>query len=117
MICYVILTLDVVGAAVLCKAPTPPVRTVLLKCDPSGVRGDSGGALTGMRPRGFEDAALCSTFNHCGHSVAGKFREKASILHKIAKKKCQVEDSEKANGVASRSGKKLSDAPEMWYFG
>ncbi|TSN95640.1 Sodium/potassium/calcium exchanger 2 [Bagarius yarrelli] len=27
----------------------------------------------------------------------GKFREKASILHKIAKKKCQVED---ANGVA-----------------
>ncbi|XP_054603492.1 sodium/potassium/calcium exchanger 2 isoform X7 [Nothobranchius furzeri] len=33
----------------------------------------------------------------------GKFREKASILHKIAKKKCQVEDSEKANGVASRS--------------
>uniref|UniRef100_A0A4W5QDD1 Solute carrier family 24 member 2 n=1 Tax=Hucho hucho TaxID=62062 RepID=A0A4W5QDD1_9TELE len=34
----------------------------------------------------------------------GKFREKASILHKIAKKKCQVEDSEKANGVASRSG-------------
>lgn len=39
-------------------------------------------------------------------SVSGKFREKASILHKIAKKKCQVEDSEKANGVASRSGKK-----------
>uniref|UniRef100_A0A4W5RQA8 Solute carrier family 24 member 2 n=1 Tax=Hucho hucho TaxID=62062 RepID=A0A4W5RQA8_9TELE len=34
----------------------------------------------------------------------GQFREKASILHKIAKKKCQVEDSEKANGVASRSG-------------
>ncbi|MEQ2296075.1 hypothetical protein AMECASPLE_021169 [Ameca splendens] len=33
----------------------------------------------------------------------GKFREKASILHKIAKKKCQVEDSEKANGVASRA--------------
>uniref|UniRef100_A0A1A8U2W8 Solute carrier family 24 (Sodium/potassium/calcium exchanger), member 2 n=2 Tax=Nothobranchius furzeri TaxID=105023 RepID=A0A1A8U2W8_NOTFU len=39
------------------------------------------------------------------HSMTeeGKFREKASILHKIAKKKCQVEDSEKANGVASRS--------------
>uniref|UniRef100_A0A8C1VDN7 Sodium/calcium exchanger membrane region domain-containing protein n=1 Tax=Cyprinus carpio TaxID=7962 RepID=A0A8C1VDN7_CYPCA len=29
----------------------------------------------------------------------GKFREKASILHKIAKKKCQVEDS---NGVAGK---------------
>uniref|UniRef100_A0A8C2Z6B9 Solute carrier family 24 member 2 n=1 Tax=Cyclopterus lumpus TaxID=8103 RepID=A0A8C2Z6B9_CYCLU len=39
----------------------------------------------------------------------GKFREKASILHKIAKKKCQVEDSEKANGVASRSGKMAFD--------
>uniref|UniRef100_H2LJE9 Solute carrier family 24 member 2 n=1 Tax=Oryzias latipes TaxID=8090 RepID=H2LJE9_ORYLA len=38
----------------------------------------------------------------------GKFREKASILHKIAKKKCQVEDSEKANGVSSRAGKMTS---------
>ncbi|XP_067117563.1 sodium/potassium/calcium exchanger 2-like isoform X2 [Osmerus mordax] len=33
----------------------------------------------------------------------GKFREKASILHKIAKKKCQVEDSEKANGAANKN--------------
>uniref|UniRef100_A0A8C6T764 Sodium/calcium exchanger membrane region domain-containing protein n=1 Tax=Neogobius melanostomus TaxID=47308 RepID=A0A8C6T764_9GOBI len=33
----------------------------------------------------------------------GKFREKASILHKIAKKKCQVEDIEKANGVAKNN--------------
>lgn len=31
--------------------------------------------------------------------LSGKFREKASILHKIAKKKCQVEDS---NGVAGK---------------
>lgn len=45
-----------------------------------------------------------SLFDLCGASFSGKFREKASILHKIAKKKCQVEDSEKANGVASRSG-------------
>lgn len=54
-------------------------------------------------------AAFCGVlFDHFGHfSLSGKFREKASILHKIAKKKCQVEDSEKANGVASRSGKKL----------
>uniref|UniRef100_A0A8C1VCF7 Sodium/calcium exchanger membrane region domain-containing protein n=1 Tax=Cyprinus carpio TaxID=7962 RepID=A0A8C1VCF7_CYPCA len=37
------------------------------------------------------------------HSMTeeGKFREKASILHKIAKKKCQVEDS---NGVAALIG-------------
>uniref|UniRef100_A0A8C1VB75 Sodium/calcium exchanger membrane region domain-containing protein n=1 Tax=Cyprinus carpio TaxID=7962 RepID=A0A8C1VB75_CYPCA len=36
------------------------------------------------------------------HSMTeeGKFREKASILHKIAKKKCQVEDS---NGVAGKN--------------
>uniref|UniRef100_A0A8B9KSQ5 Solute carrier family 24 member 2 n=1 Tax=Astyanax mexicanus TaxID=7994 RepID=A0A8B9KSQ5_ASTMX len=36
------------------------------------------------------------------HSMTeeGKFREKASILHKIAKKKCQVED---ANGVADKN--------------
>uniref|UniRef100_A0AAY5EGA4 Sodium/calcium exchanger membrane region domain-containing protein n=1 Tax=Electrophorus electricus TaxID=8005 RepID=A0AAY5EGA4_ELEEL len=33
----------------------------------------------------------------------GKFREKASILHKIAKKKCQVED---ANGVAGELANK-----------
>ena len=59
-------------------------------------------------------AALCSAFNHGGHSVAGKFREKASILHKIAKKKCQVEDSEKANGVASRSGKTLQHVPGIF---
>ncbi|XP_028825992.1 sodium/potassium/calcium exchanger 2-like isoform X9 [Denticeps clupeoides] len=31
---------------------------------------------------------------------SGKFREKASILHKIAKKKCQVEDS---NGVTDKN--------------
>ncbi|XP_069095339.1 sodium/potassium/calcium exchanger 2 isoform X6 [Pleurodeles waltl] len=31
----------------------------------------------------------------------GRFREKASILHKMAKKKCQVEDSERLNGAAN----------------
>uniref|UniRef100_A0A8C6T3S6 Sodium/calcium exchanger membrane region domain-containing protein n=1 Tax=Neogobius melanostomus TaxID=47308 RepID=A0A8C6T3S6_9GOBI len=40
----------------------------------------------------------------------GKFREKASILHKIAKKKCQVEDIEKANGVASRAENNLPNS-------
>ncbi|MBN3275740.1 NCKX2 protein, partial [Polyodon spathula] len=32
----------------------------------------------------------------------GRFREKVSILHKIAKKKCQAEDSERPNGVGNR---------------
>ncbi|NXX84979.1 NCKX2 protein, partial [Urocolius indicus] len=38
----------------------------------------------------------------------GKFKERASILHKIAKKKCQVEDSERQNGAANHGecGKK-----------
>ncbi|NXC24563.1 NCKX2 protein, partial [Campylorhamphus procurvoides] len=31
----------------------------------------------------------------------GKFKERASILHKIAKKKCQVEDSDRQNGAAN----------------
>ncbi|NXF10320.1 NCKX2 protein, partial [Smithornis capensis] len=31
----------------------------------------------------------------------GKFKERASILHKIAKKKCQVEDNERQNGAAN----------------
>ncbi|NXN73018.1 NCKX2 protein, partial [Himantopus himantopus] len=31
----------------------------------------------------------------------GRFKERASILHKIAKKKCQVEDSERQNGAAN----------------
>ncbi|XP_038626417.1 sodium/potassium/calcium exchanger 2 isoform X2 [Tachyglossus aculeatus] len=31
----------------------------------------------------------------------GRFREKASILHKIAKKKCQVEENEMQNGAAN----------------
>uniref|UniRef100_A0A3B4BDE5 Sodium/calcium exchanger membrane region domain-containing protein n=1 Tax=Periophthalmus magnuspinnatus TaxID=409849 RepID=A0A3B4BDE5_9GOBI len=43
----------------------------------------------------------------------GKFREKASILHKIAKKKCQVEDSEKANGVASRAENNLPNSSSV----
>ncbi|NXN93332.1 NCKX2 protein, partial [Rhinopomastus cyanomelas] len=31
----------------------------------------------------------------------GKFKERASILHKMAKKKCQVEDGERQNGAAN----------------
>ncbi|XP_072314570.1 sodium/potassium/calcium exchanger 2-like isoform X2 [Eucyclogobius newberryi] len=49
------------------------------------------------------------------HSMTeeGKFREKASILHKIAKKKCQVEDIEKANGVASRAENNLPNSSNV----
>ncbi|XP_018615293.1 sodium/potassium/calcium exchanger 2 isoform X2 [Scleropages formosus] len=43
----------------------------------------------------------------------GKFREKASILHKIAKKKCQVEDSEKANGAAGGADKSLPNSSNV----
>ncbi len=103
-----------------CSLKRSFVCIVLLKCDPPGVKGDSEGALTGMGPRSLKmllRAALCSVFNHCADFVAGKFREKASILHKIAKKKCQVEDSEKANGVASRSGKELFHVHLIWLFG
>ncbi|ELR51661.1 hypothetical protein M91_03567 [Bos mutus] len=34
----------------------------------------------------------------------GRFREKASILHKIAKKKCQVDENERQNGAANHVG-------------
>uniref|UniRef100_A0AAV2KN32 Sodium/calcium exchanger membrane region domain-containing protein n=1 Tax=Knipowitschia caucasica TaxID=637954 RepID=A0AAV2KN32_KNICA len=49
----------------------------------------------------------------CAAAAAGKFREKASILHKIAKKKCQVEDIEKANGVASRAENNLPNSSSV----
>ncbi|XP_007898205.1 sodium/potassium/calcium exchanger 2 isoform X1 [Callorhinchus milii] len=35
----------------------------------------------------------------------GKFRERASILHKMAKKKCQLVDCEKPNGTANHTDK------------
>ena len=97
MICYVILTVALVSMAVLCE-PLPCLNGAFLEMWP--VRGQRG-------QRGALKRLLCFFYNHCGDSFAGKFREKASILHKIAKKKCQVEDSEKANGVASRSGKRF----------
>lgn len=38
---------------------------------------------------------------------SGRFREKASILHKIAKKKCQVDENERQNGAANHVGESL----------
>ncbi|MGH0144421.1 UNVERIFIED_CONTAM: hypothetical protein FKN15_062036 [Acipenser sinensis] len=49
-----------------------------------------------------EEEGLYSTQNGCHPR---RFREKVSILHKIAKKKCQAEDSERPNGVANRGDK------------
>ncbi|KYO17593.1 hypothetical protein Y1Q_0000333 [Alligator mississippiensis] len=43
----------------------------------------------------------------------GKFRERASILHKIAKKKCQVEDSERRNGAANHEKIELPNAAKV----
>ncbi|XP_048827367.1 sodium/potassium/calcium exchanger 2-like isoform X2 [Brienomyrus brachyistius] len=43
----------------------------------------------------------------------GKFREKASILHKIAKKKCQVEDCEKANGAVGGADRNLPNSSNV----
>ncbi|XP_019410956.1 PREDICTED: sodium/potassium/calcium exchanger 2 [Crocodylus porosus] len=43
----------------------------------------------------------------------GKFRERASVLHKIAKKKCQVEDSERRNGAANHEKIELPNAAKV----
>ncbi|MED6286109.1 hypothetical protein CHARACLAT_002497 [Characodon lateralis] len=68
-------------------------------------------------PSGTENCFKLGTYGKLKyyHSMTeeGKFREKASILHKIAKKKCQVEDSEKANGVASRAEKNLPNSSSV----
>lgn len=42
--------------------------------------------------------------------ASGRFREKASILHKIAKKKCQVDENERQNGAANHVG----ECRETW---
>ncbi|KAI1887774.1 hypothetical protein AGOR_G00193820 [Albula goreensis] len=42
----------------------------------------------------------------------GKFREKASILHKMAKKRCQ-DDSDKPNGVAGHSDKNVPNSSNV----
>ncbi|KAJ8373021.1 hypothetical protein AAFF_G00272120 [Aldrovandia affinis] len=43
----------------------------------------------------------------------GKFREKASILHKMAKKKCQDDSVDKPNGVAGHSDKNLPNSSNV----
>ncbi|XP_073691682.1 sodium/potassium/calcium exchanger 2 isoform X3 [Garra rufa] len=85
------------------------------KLSPSGVEDDSKLSAKPRLQRGGSSASLHnslmrnSIFHLMIHTLdplseefadSGKFREKASILHKIAKKKCQVEDS---NGVADKN--------------
>ncbi|KAA0722913.1 Sodium/potassium/calcium exchanger 2 [Triplophysa tibetana] len=80
------------------------------KLSPSGVEDDSKVSAKPRLQRGGSSASLHnslmrnSIFQLMIHTLdplsEGKFREKASILHKIAKKKCQVEDS---NGVADKN--------------
>ncbi|XP_057193524.1 sodium/potassium/calcium exchanger 2-like isoform X3 [Triplophysa rosa] len=85
------------------------------KLSPSGVEDDSKMSAKPRLQRGGSSASLHnslmrnSIFQLMIHTLdplseefadSGKFREKASILHKIAKKKCQVEDS---NGVADKN--------------
>ncbi|XP_048042136.1 sodium/potassium/calcium exchanger 2-like isoform X4 [Megalobrama amblycephala] len=80
------------------------------KLSPSGVEDDSKLSAKPRLQRGGSSASLHnslmrnSIFQLMIHTLdplsEGKFREKASILHKIAKKKCQVEDS---NGVADKN--------------
>ncbi|XP_051999833.1 sodium/potassium/calcium exchanger 2-like isoform X2 [Xyrauchen texanus] len=85
------------------------------KLSPGGVEDDSKLSAKPRLQRGGSSASLHnslmrnSIFQLMIHTLdplseefadSGKFREKASILHKIAKKKCQVEDS---NGVADKN--------------
>ncbi|XP_056607837.1 sodium/potassium/calcium exchanger 2-like isoform X4 [Triplophysa dalaica] len=80
------------------------------KLSPNGVEDDSKVSAKPRLQRGGSSASLHnslmrnSIFQLMIHTLdplsEGKFREKASILHKIAKKKCQVEDS---NGVADKN--------------
>jgi hypothetical protein len=48
--------------------------------------------------------------------ASGRFREKASILHKIAKKKCQVDENERQNGAANHVGE-FKEIPSPAFLG
>ncbi|XP_028973732.1 sodium/potassium/calcium exchanger 2 isoform X3 [Esox lucius] len=86
-------------------SPVAPEDESKLSARPRLQRGGSSASLHNSLMRNSIFQLMIHTLDPLSEEFAdsGKFREKASILHKIAKKKCQVEDSEKANGVASRS--------------
>ncbi|XP_054656641.1 sodium/potassium/calcium exchanger 2-like isoform X7 [Dunckerocampus dactyliophorus] len=85
------------------------------KARPRLQRGGSSASLHNSLMRNSIFQLMIHTLDPLSEEFAdsGKFREKASILHKIAKKKCQVEDSEKANGVASRAEKNLPNSSNV----
>ncbi|KAL1270494.1 hypothetical protein QQF64_029510 [Cirrhinus molitorella] len=72
------------------------------KAKPRLQRGGSSASLHNSLMRNSIFHLMIHTLDPLSEEFAdsGKFREKASILHKIAKKKCQVEDS---NGVADKN--------------
>uniref|UniRef100_A0A4W4E9U2 Sodium/calcium exchanger membrane region domain-containing protein n=1 Tax=Electrophorus electricus TaxID=8005 RepID=A0A4W4E9U2_ELEEL len=89
-------------------SPTPPLLPTTAK--PRLQRGGSSASLHNSLMRNSIFQLMIHTLDPLSE---GKFREKASILHKIAKKKCQVED---ANGVAGElaSSVRVSLSPAMF---
>nr|XP_023832449.1 sodium/potassium/calcium exchanger 2 [Salvelinus alpinus] len=108
---------QVVEVEVQPKAVSPgaPEDESKLSARPRLQRGGSSASLHNSLMRNSIFQLMIHTLDPLSEEFAdsGKFREKASILHKIAKKKCQVEDSEKANGVASRSDKNLPNSSNV----
>ncbi|XP_076581590.1 sodium/potassium/calcium exchanger 2 isoform X5 [Chaetodon auriga] len=96
-------------------SPGAPEDDGKLSARPRLQRGGSSASLHNSLMRNSIFQLMIHTLDPLSEEFAdsGKFREKASILHKIAKKKCQVEDSEKANGVASRSDKNLPNSSSV----
>uniref|UniRef100_A0A672J7H5 Sodium/calcium exchanger membrane region domain-containing protein n=1 Tax=Salarias fasciatus TaxID=181472 RepID=A0A672J7H5_SALFA len=96
-------------------SPGTPEDDGKLSARPRLQRGGSSASLHNSLMRNSIFQLMIHTLDPLSEEFAdsGKFREKASILHKIAKKKCQVEDSEKANGVASRSDKNLPNSSSV----
>ncbi|XP_061565559.1 sodium/potassium/calcium exchanger 2-like isoform X3 [Cololabis saira] len=96
-------------------SPGTPEDDGKLSTRPRLQRGGSSASLHNSLMRNSIFQLMIHTLDPLSEEFAdsGKFREKASILHKIAKKKCQVEDSEKANGVASCSDKNLPNSSSV----
>uniref|UniRef100_A0A3B4CHP9 Sodium/calcium exchanger membrane region domain-containing protein n=2 Tax=Pygocentrus nattereri TaxID=42514 RepID=A0A3B4CHP9_PYGNA len=78
-------------------SPVGPEDESKLSAKPRLQRGGSSASLHNSLMRNSIFQLMIHTLDPLSE---GKFREKASILHKIAKKKCQVED---ANGVADKN--------------
>ncbi|XP_035849505.1 sodium/potassium/calcium exchanger 2 isoform X11 [Sander lucioperca] len=97
------------------ESPGAPEDDGKLSARPRLQRGGSSASLHNSLMRNSIFQLMIHTLDPLSEEFAdsGKFREKASILDKIAKKKCQVEDSEKANGVASRSDKNLPNSSSV----